>query len=158
MQPRDLFRRRRPHDDPPARDDDAAPDLTERTPTAETDGGAAPGSIRDRQKRRRDAARHQHEISAFLGTTPQVDDPELDADVDEDGDEEHDAPAPAVTGQVYVVFRSVEWSDGEGSLRESDSLVGVYATEDAARVAVVNLDRASRGEAEHWYQPYAISK
>ena len=122
-------------------------------------------SIRDRQKQRRDATRHRHDISAFLGTPAELADPGLDPDLEpveddeDDEDEANDGPTPArVAGQVWIVFRSVSWTDAEATLRESDTLVGIYSTEEGAKSAVTGLDRDAGGAAEHWYQPYRVTE
>src|SRR6184192_3931260 len=82
-----------------------------------------PESIRDLQRRRRDAARMRADIQAILASPDE-----------EEGDEEQQpgppGPAPA---KVWVVFRALEWNDPSGTLRESDSIIGVYASEEAAR-------------------------
>ena len=171
MQPRDLFRRRRPGGDAapppeptPADESDEEVDHLDVAPVSTPSTAERPDSIRDRQKRRRDAARQRLDISAFLGTSAAVADPELDADLDavdddDDDDDDEDGPTPApVTGQVWIVFRSVSWTDAEATLRESDTLVSVFSTEAAAKLAVVSLDRDAGGEAEHWYQPYKVAE
>jgi hypothetical protein len=171
MQPRDLFRRRRPGSDstPPTEPTTSgAPD----SPFEPVDADAAtagqadePGTtIRKRQRLRRDAARQRLDISAFLGTTAELADPGLDPelepfDQDDEDDEERDGPpAPPITGQVWIVFRAVSWSDAEATLRESDTLVGVYSSEAGAKAAVSVLDRDTTGAAEHWYQPYKVTE
>ncbi|NDE06026.1 MAG: hypothetical protein EBZ89_01375, partial [Chloroflexi bacterium] len=118
-------------------------------------------SIRERQKRRRDSLRREQEMSAFIGAPVTIEDDISDDDIDDDDDDSDEGPAfrgqlDPVTGQVWVVFRSAAWNDPEGTLRESDSLVGVYSSEATARGAVARLDRESNNEAEHWYQPYPV--
>lgn len=171
MQPRDLFRRRRPNGDAtPPTEPSPADDSDVGVDPLDVDSASAPltaestASIRDRQKRRRDTARQRLDISAFLGTPAALADPELDPDLDaidddEDDDDDHDGPTPPpITGQVWIVFRSVSWTDAEATLRESDTLVSVFSTEAAAKLAVVSLDRDAGGEAEHWYQPYKVAE
>jgi hypothetical protein len=173
MQPRDLFRRRRPGNDSPAPDESTGtetpdatldPDATVSDPAPSASESAA--SIRDRQKQRRDVTRQRHAVSTFLGTSDEITDPalahELDRDLDEldDDDEDddgHDLPTPAlVTGQVWIVFRSVSWKDADATLRESDTLVSVFGSEASAKLAVTSLDRSASGDAQHWYQPYTV--
>ncbi len=123
-------------------------------------------SIRERQKRRRDSLRREQEMSAFIGAPVTIEDDIADDDIadddiaddDDEGDESSvfRGQSDPVTGQVWVVFRSAAWNDPEGTLRESDSLVGVYSSEATARGAVARLDRESNNEAEHWYQPYPV--
>lgn len=177
MQPRDLFRRRRPDSVTPTPHDSTPPDAGEATfdpaaavPSSTPSGSDESTSIRDRQKQRRDTARQRHAVSAFLGKTPtELSDPTidlgfdanldpLDEDDEEDDEAEDGSPSSAVTGQVWIVFRSVSWTDANATLRESDSLVGVYATEASAKLAVIALDRSARGDAEHWYQPYSVTE
>ena len=177
-----LFRSGEP--EPSTSEDGIAPEIAEpRTPGEASRGeddhqspasGDAPSeplsiagtvvSIRERQKRRRDSLRREQEMSAFIGAPVTIDDDTAADDIDDDDvddDDSDDAPvfrgqlAP-VTGQVWVVFRSAAWNDPEGTLRESDSLVGVYSSEATARGAVARLDRESNNEAEHWYQPYPV--
>ena len=172
MQPRDLFRRRRPGEagatgDAPGNvgtSGDALPvdepgdgDAFPAGATTAGDTATRSSSIRERQKVRRDSTRHQQELSAFFGTSVEPIDDELEAAGDDEDDDDEDPSGP-VTGQVFIVFRSVSWADAGASLRESDSLVGVYATEAAARAAVTDLDRDSRGESEHWFQPYTVTE
>jgi hypothetical protein len=115
-------------------------------------------SIRERQKRRRDSLRREQEMSAFIGAPVTIEDDIADDDIDDESDESSvfRGQSDPVTGQVWVVFRSAAWNDLEGTLRESDSLVGVYSSEATARGAVARLDRESNNEAEHWYQPYPV--
>jgi hypothetical protein len=120
-----------------------------------------PESIRDIQRRRREATRGRAGIEAVLSSGTQRDEEE-----EEEGDDEPVAgPAPA---KVYVVFRGTSWRDPAGDLRESDTIVGVYGSEHAARIAVAALERektgqageageaGENGEADAWYQPYAV--
>jgi hypothetical protein len=170
MQPRDLFRRRRPGNDATPttqsthdEEVDATFEAVDVEPVRAPSTTEQTASIRDRQKRRRDTARQRHDVSAFLGTSTGLADPEIDADLvslDDDEDEgDHDGPTPPpITGQVWIVFRSVSWTDAEATLRESDTLVSVFSTEAAAKLAVVSLDRDAGGEAEHWYQPYKVAE
>src|SRR5947208_1015158 len=90
-----------------------------------------PESIRDLQRRRRDAARMRADLHAILATP------------DEDEDEEDDQPgmprpAPA---KVWIVFRGQTWSDSTGTLRESDTILGIFGTEDGARRAAAALNK-----------------
>lgn len=186
MQPRDLFRRRRASGDPDASTlkEDSAPEVAgHRTPGLTASGDAdqhspdaeeasaevlsVPGtvvSIRERQKRRRETSRREQEMSAFIGAPVTIEDDIADDVIDGEDDEDDEIDEGSVfrgqldpvTGQVWVVFRSAAWNDPEGTLRESDSLVGVYGSEATARGAVARLDRESNNEAEHWYQPYAV--
>ena len=100
-------------------------------------------------------------MSAFIGAPVTIEDDIADDDIDDEDDESDEGSVfrgqlDPVTGQVWVVFRSAVWNDPEGTLRESDSLVGVYSSEATARGAVARLDRESNSEAEHWYQPYPV--
>ena len=183
MQPRDLFRRRpAPGEPDPSTSKDATPpeiveprtsgvagrsDDDHQAPASEdafSEALSIPGtviSIRERQKRRRDSLRREQEMSAFIGAPVTIEDDIADDDIDDDDDDSDEGSAfrgqlDPVTGQVWVVFRSAAWNDPEGTLRESDSLIGVYSSEATARGAVARLDRESNNEAEHWYQPYPV--
>ncbi len=106
-------------------------------------------NIRDLQRRRRDAARMRADIEAIL------------ASPDEEEGEAEQAPAPPgpAPAKVWVVFRAIQWNDPAGSLRESDSIVGVYASEEAARRTAAELNKATAaaaGEGDAWYQPYTV--
>ena len=171
MQPRDLFRRRRSGTDSAPPTESTKSDAPESPfqsvdPDAPTAGHTVEPSatIRDRQKQRRDASRQRLDISAFLGSPADLADPGLDPDIepfddDDEDDEERDGPpASPITGQVWIVFRAVSWTDAEATLRESDTLVGVYSTEAGAKAAVTVLDRDTAGAAEHWYQPYKVTE
>jgi|SRR4051812_24069928 len=108
-----------------------------------------PESIRDLQRRRRDSARMRADIEAILAS-PDEEDGEDDPQPGPPG------PAPA---KVWVVFRAMQWNDPSGSLRESDNIVGVYASEEAARriAAQINTQTAAAaGEGDAWYQPYTV--
>ena len=60
----------------------------------------------------------------------------------EEEDEEEEAPAAGPPpARVFVVFRGVSWEDPQGGLRESDSIQGVFACEEAARRAVAARER-----------------
>ena len=118
------------------------------------EGGAGqepdhPESIRERQRRRRNARRTRTDLTAVLSR------PDEEAD-EEEGEEEEDPPPGPPPARVFVVFRGVSWEDPRGGLRESDSIVGVYASEQAARRAVASLEREGGEAAESWYQPYAV--
>lgn len=181
MQPRDLFRRRRASGDtdPSTSKEASTPEIGEPQIPGVTDRGDAdhqapadenassevlsvPGtvvSIRERQMRRRDSLRREQEMSAFIGAPVTIEDDVADDDIEDDEGDEGSGfrgQLDPVTGQVWVVFRSAAWNDPEGTLRESDSLVGVYSSEATARGAVARLDRESNNEAEHWYQPYPV--
>ena len=114
---------------------------------ADEEGPAGGHSIRERQRRRRDEARIQADIEAVLAA-PQ----------DDEADEEDDEPAPAgpAPAKVFVVFRGAQWDDPDGALRESDSIAGVYATEDAARRAAAALKQQASEREDAWYQPYPV--
>jgi hypothetical protein len=119
------------------------------------DGGAGqepgqPGSIRERQRRRRNAGRARTDLTAVLSRP--------DEEEEEEGEEEEGPPPGPPPARVYVVFRGVSWEDPQGGLRESDSIVGVYASEEAARRAVASLEREGGEAAESWYQPYAVQE
>src|SRR5438093_5605153 len=103
-----------------------------------------PESIRDLQRRRRDASRMRADIEAILASPDE-----------EEGEQEQPpgppGPAPA---KVWVVFRAIQWHDPSGSLRESDGIVGVYASEEAARRTAAQLNKetaAAAGEGDAWY-------
>jgi hypothetical protein len=118
------------------------------------EGGAGqepghPETIRDRQRRRRNAGRARTDLTAVLSR------PDEEAD-EEEGEEEEGPPPGPPPARVFVVFRGVSWEDPQGGLRESDSIVGVYASEQAARRAVASLEREGGEAAESWYQPYAV--
>jgi hypothetical protein len=108
-----------------------------------------PESIRERQRRRRNAGRARTDLTAVLSR------PDEEAD-EEEGEEEEGPPPGPPPARVFVVFRGVSWEDPQGGLRESDSIVGVYASEQAARRAVASLEREGGEAAESWYQPYAV--
>src|SRR5690349_18767768 len=74
------------------------------------DEAAGTDSIRERQRRRRDAGRIQADIETILAR-PQ----------EEDEEDEGVAPPPGPPpARVYVVFRGAKWQDPDGVLRESD--------------------------------------
>jgi hypothetical protein len=115
----------------------------------ENDSPEPPESIRDLQRRRRDAARMRADIEAIL------------ASPDEEEGEAEPQPGPPgpASAKVWVVFRAIQWNDPSGSLRESDSIVGVYASEEAARRTAAQLNKetaAGAGEGDAWYQPYTV--
>ncbi len=105
-------------------------------------------SIRELQRRRRAAARARAGLEAVLAAA------ELAPEV-----EEAEEPAPPPPAKVFIVFRGARWADPEGQLRESDSIAGVYESEEAARKAIAAM-RADPRERElygdPWYQPYPV--
>lgn len=118
----------------------------------EPDGGegGSPESIREMQRRRRDAARMRADIQAILATP--------DEEEEDEAEPASGLPQPA-PARVWVVFRGTSWTDPGGSLRESDNIVGVYATEEAARRTAAALNKetaAAAGEGDAWYQPYTV--
>ena len=122
-----------------SRDDDgASPDQTDQ-----------PEHIRDRQRRRRDASRMRADIEAIL------------ASPDEDEEEPQPGPPGPAPAKVWIVFRAMQWNDPSGTLRESDNIVGVYATEEAARRTAAQINTqtaAAAGEGDAWYQPYSVEQ
>jgi hypothetical protein len=106
-----------------------------------------PESIRDLQRRRRKEARVRSDIQTLLATP-----------MDEDGDDEDQGPNPnsPPPARVFVVFQGAKWDDPEGGLRESDTIVGIYATESIAKKTADELTRNSLDRAEAWYQPYKV--
>jgi hypothetical protein len=114
-------------------------------PARGPDRAERPESIRDVQRRRRGAERLRSDVKALLAAP------------DEEDDEEDSAgPTDSPLRRVFVVFRGARWDDPDGALRESDSIVGVYATEDAARRAVVGLSTEAADRDDAWYQPYPV--
>ena len=103
--------------------------------------------IRERQRRRRNAGRARTDMTAILSRPDEAED---------EDEEEEEAPAGPPPARVFVVFRGVSWEDPQGGLRESDSIQGVFASEEAARRAVATLEREGGAEAESWYQPYPV--
>ena len=103
-------------------------------------------SIRDFQRRRRDATRVRADMETLLAKP--LDDP--------DEEEEPSGPAAPPPSRVYVVFHGAKWQDPDGGLKESDSISGVYATEDAARRAAAELRKSERDREDAWYQPYPV--
>jgi hypothetical protein len=108
-------------------------------------GPGRPESIRDLQRRRREARRALDDVEAILGTPED----------DEEEDEAAQPPGPAAA-KVFVVFRGTRWDDPDGALRESDSIAGVYATEDGARRAAAALSKEAADRQDAWYQPYPV--
>ena len=105
-------------------------------------------SIREHQRKRRDSARLRADMETLLAQP-------LD-DLDE---EEDDRPSDSGTpppARVYVVFHGAKWGDPDGGLKESDSIHGVYATEDAARLAAAELRKNEKDREDAWYQPYSV--
>ena len=103
--------------------------------------------IRERQRRRRNAGRARADMTAILSRPDEA---------EEEDEEEEEAPAGPPPARVFVVFRGVSWEDPQGGLRESDSIQGVFASEEAARRAVAALEREGGAGAESWYQPYPV--
>jgi len=107
-----------------------------------------PESIRELQRRRRDSTRVRTEIEAILATP--------DEDEEEEGDERPAGPPPP---KVWVLFQASEWKDPSGALRESDTIVGVFGSEEAARKRAAQMNAetaAAAGEGDAWYQPYNV--
>jgi hypothetical protein len=123
--------------------------------TADAGGGdpeadpAGQDSIRERQRRRRNAGRVRADMTAILGRPD-------DADEEDEDETEEEAPPRPPPARVFVVFRGASWEDPQGGLRESDSIQGVFASEEAARRAVATLEREGGAGAESWYQPYPV--
>ena len=105
-------------------------------------------SIRDHQRRRRDSARLRADMETLLAQP-------LD-DLDEEEDDQASGPATPPPARVYVVFHGAKWDDPSGGLKESDSIAGVYATEDTAIRAAAELRKNERGREDAWYQPYPV--
>src|SRR5688572_421593 len=105
-------------------------------------------SIRDHQRRRRDSARLRADMETLLAQP-------LD-DLDGEEDDQASGPATPPPARVYVVFHGAKWDDPSGGLKESDSIAGVYATEDAAIRAAAELRKNERGREDAWYQPYPV--
>src|SRR5690349_8383436 len=109
----------------------------------------SPEHIRDRQRRRRDAARMRADIEAILASP----------DEEEEEQEQQPGPPRPAPAKVWVVFRAIHWNDPSGTLRESDNIVGVYASEEAARRTAAQINTqtaAAAGEGDAWYQPYTV--
>lgn len=107
--------------------------------------------IRDLQRRRREATRHRAGIEAVLADAVEREQGAEEEDDEEDGGTTQPAPA-----RVFVVFRGTSWQDPDGSLRESDTIVGVYGSEQSARVAVAALKKEDAEQSDAWYQPYVV--
>ncbi len=133
--------------------DDGADDAHDEAPggLSPGDSDAPPGgdSIRERQRRRRNAGRARPDLAAILAQPD-------DAADEDDAAGEDEAPSGPPPPRVFVVFRGAEWQDPTGDLRESDTIVGVYATEEAARRAVAAIKPQAGVESESWYQPYPV--
>ena len=113
-------------------------------------GEQGPESIRDLQRRRRDATRLRADMEALLAAP-------MDDDDDEDAPAEAAGPtAAAAPARVWVVFHGAKWEDPEGGLRESDSIAGVYATEEAAWRAAAELRKTQKDREDAWYQSYQV--
>ena len=106
------------------------------------------GSIRDHQRKRRDSARLRADMETLLAQP-------LD-DLDEEEDDQPSGPAAPPPARVFVVFHGAKWDDPSGGLKESDSIAGVYATEEAASRAAAELRKNERGREDAWYQPYPV--
>jgi hypothetical protein len=109
-------------------------------------------SIRELQRRRRDAARTRADIEALIAVP-------MDDDDDEDeqaGDAPADGTPATAPARVYVVFHGAKWADPDGDLRESDAIAGVYATEAAASRAAAQLRQETPDGQDAWYQPYVV--
>jgi hypothetical protein len=119
----------------------------------ESDAGErGPESIRDLQRRRRDATRLRADMESLLAVP-----------LDDEDDEEAPAQGPAsgqpaaAPARVWVVFQGAKWEDPDGGLRESDSIAGVYATEEAAWRAAAELRKTQKDRQDAWYQPYQVA-
>ncbi|CAA9209867.1 MAG: hypothetical protein AVDCRST_MAG77-1983 [uncultured Chloroflexi bacterium] len=110
-------------------------------------------SIRELQRRRRDATRVRSDIEALLAVP-------MDSDDDEEAAESpasQDGTPMAAPARVYVVFHGAKWEDPDGGLRESDAIAGVYATEEAAWRAAAQLRKDHPERQDAWYQPYDVA-
>ena len=117
----------------------------------ENEETAAPGdSIRDLQRRRRDTARLRSDMEALIAAP-------LDDD-EEDDEIPQGAPGAPPPAKVWVVFQGAKWEDPEGALRESDSITGVFATEEAAWRAAGELRKTQKDREDAWYQPYNVQE
>ena len=105
-------------------------------------------SIRDHQRRRRDSARLRADMETLLAQP-------LD-DLDEEDEDQPSGPAAPPPARVFVVFHGAKWDDPTGGLKESDSIAGIYASEEAASRAAAELRKNERGREEAWYQPYPV--
>jgi hypothetical protein len=106
-----------------------------------------PESIRDLQRRRRDSTRARTEIEAILAAP------------DDDDEEEDESPPGPPPSKVWILFQATEWKDPAGDLRESDTIVGVFGSEEAARTRAAQMNRetaAAAGQGDAWYQPYNV--
>lgn len=115
-------------------------------------GERGPESIRDLQRRRRDATRLRADMQSLLAV-PLDDDDEEDVPL-QGGASQVTAPAPA---RVWVVFQGAKWEDPDGGLRESDTIAGIYATEEAAWRAAAELRKTQKDREDAWYQPYQVA-
>ena len=79
-------------------------------------------------------------------------------DVDDDDEEQSSGPSTPPPARVYVVFHGAKWDDPTGGLKESDSIQGIYATEEAAIRAAAELRKNERGREDAWYQPYPVTE
>jgi hypothetical protein len=112
-------------------------------------GGGGSEQIREIQRRRRDTSRQRASIEAIISQRRDIDEEQEWPETDE----EPSGPPPA---KVYIVFRGTRWEDPSGELRESDTIAGVYANEQAARLHVTGLDQETSEDGEAWYQPYDV--
>lgn len=105
-------------------------------------------SIREHQRKRRDSARLRSDMQTLLAQP-------LD-DLDDEDEEPSRGPLTPPPTRVFVVFHGANWDDPDGGLKESDSISGIYATEDAARHAAAELRKTEKDRDEAWYQPYEV--
>src|SRR5687768_17041595 len=101
-----------------------------------------PESIRDFQRKRRTEARVRADMQTLLAQP---------LDDLEDDDEQPSGPAAPPPARVFVVFHGAKWGDPDGGLKESDSISGVYATEEAAQRAASELRKSERDREDAWY-------
>jgi len=83
------------------------------------------------------------------------------APLDDDEEEEElprGAPGAPPPSKVWVVFQGAKWEDPEGALRESDTIIGVFATEEAAWRAAGELRKTQKDREDAWYQPYNVQE
>ena len=107
-------------------------------------------SIREHQRKRRDSARLRADMETLLAQP-------LD-DLDEDEEEIPSKPGTPPPARVFVVFHGAKWDDPDGSLKESDAISAIYATEEAAREAAAHLRQTEKGREDAWYQPYPVNE
>lgn len=109
-------------------------------------------SIRELQRRRRDAARTRADIAALIAA-PMDDDEEEEEETGTEPASGAQAVAPA---RVFVVFHGAKWEDPDGGLRESDAIAGIYASEASASKAAAALRKEHPDRQDAWYQPYVV--